>query len=140
MTPAALTTLSTRYSWALKLAGLKMPKKATHWARATHATWGDFSTIVKLEHLKQYLGHSKARGGVTDIYVAPTAELMPKEHRSYIRHIPTPAAVRRELASFTPKQLPHWRERKTVQSRSKKAREEQAARARARVFKHERLK
>jgi Site-specific recombinase XerC len=139
LTPAALTTLSTRYSWALKLAGLKMPKKATHWARATHATWGDLTKSVQLEHLKDYLGHSNARGGVTDIYVAQMAELMPKEHRSYIRHIPTMATVRRELAAFAPKELPHWRERKTVHSRSKKARAEQAARAAARVFKHAKL-
>lgn len=138
--PPALTTLSTRYAWALKLGGLKIPKKATHWARATHASWGDNSPLVTLQHLKTYLGHDRPRGGSTDVYVEQMAELMPKDHRAYIKHIPTMKTVRRELVSFTPETLPPWRERKTVQSRSKKARAEQAARAAARVFKHAKLK
>lgn len=140
LTPAALTTLSTRYAWALKLAGLKKPKKATHWARATHASWADPSPLISLEHLKVYFGHAAPRGGSTDDYVEQLVELMPDDHRRYIQHIPTPAAARAALKNFAPTALVPWRARRKLYSRSKSARAAQHARAVARVPKHGKLR
>lgn len=138
-TPAAVNTLIARFTRALKHAGLKQPKKATHWARATHATWGAVATMISAEQLKAYLGHATRYGGATDDYIHVMLEVMPDSHRSYIQHIPAPSEVRESLTTFKPAELPHWKERRAWQSRSKTAKEESRARGRARKPMHERL-
>lgn len=125
--------LGSRYAWALKYAGLKHPKKRTHWARATHATWGQLSKAVRLEDLKRYLGHSGAYGGSTDSYIDQLRKMMVPEHRTYISGIPTPKKVRTALKSFEPHELPPWRTRRQVFGRTKADIAARQARARARV-------
>ena len=121
--PGAQSTLVNRYARALMHSGMKREKKSTHWARATHATWGAASPLVTTEALKAYLGHQTRYGGSTDAYVHVMLEVMPSEHRRYIGHLPTPDEVRRALAEFTPVKVMSWRERRVWRSRSKAARE-----------------
>jgi len=135
----SIGTIVRRMSQALRYAGLKRQKKATHWSRATHATWGAASGSVPIEMLKAYLGHARPFGGATDDYVTVSAELIPKKHRRYIRHLPSPERIQNLLAAFEPAQLPPWQERRRIFSRSKTALEEQRARGRARKPMHARL-
>jgi integrase len=111
--PASKKTLISRFSEALHYAGLKRAKKATHWARATHATWGSVAAdVVRTEQLKAYLGHANKYGGATDDYIQTLRETMPASHRCYIRHLPTPDEVAKASASFTPAVRPPWRQRR----------------------------
>ena len=130
---ASTTTLSARYGWALAYAGLKRPKKRTHWARATHATWGQHSKAIQLADLQRYLGHSNAYGDTTSHYIAQLVQLMRAEHRTYINGIPTPRQVRAALKTFAPQELPPWKERRKVFGRTKADLAARQARARARV-------
>ncbi|MGI8496131.1 MAG: tyrosine-type recombinase/integrase [Gemmatimonadaceae bacterium] len=140
LTPATHTTLVNRYARALKYSGLKRPKKSTHWARATHATWGSTATaIITTEALKAYLGHKTRYGGSTDAYIHVMLEIMPAEHRRYIRHIPSPEEVREALKTFEPVELVPWRDRRVWQSRSNAARKAQHERALARKPMYDKL-
>lgn len=140
LTPATHTTLVNRYARALKYSGLKRPKKSTHWARATHATWGSTAAaIVTTEALKAYLGHKTRYGGATDAYIHVMLEIMPPEHRRYIRHIPSPDEVREALKTFKPVELVDWRDRRVWQSRSNAARKAQRERALARKPMYDKL-
>lgn len=110
--PAARKTVMSRVAEVLRWAGLKPPKKATHWARATHATWGSVRPdVLPKEALKAYLGHESPWGGATDDYVATLIEIMPPAHRHYIVHLPTPEEVECALNEFVPVERPTWVER-----------------------------
>ena len=110
--PPAKRTLMNRVAEVLTWAGLKVPKKATHWARATHATFGSgAANVLTTEELKAYLGHAVAYGGATDDYVQTMKELMRPEHRTYIRHLPSPEATRAALADFQPVDRDPWKDR-----------------------------
>ena len=139
-TRGTINSIVRRMSQALRYARLKRPQKATHWTRATHATWGFASGVLPVEALKVYLGHARAIGGETDVYVTITPELIPPAHRHYIRHIPSPDRVRELLATFEPAQLPHWKKRRRIYSRSKAAAAEQRKRGKARRPMHADLK
>ncbi|MHB1264552.1 MAG: hypothetical protein ACYC1S_09085 [Gemmatimonadaceae bacterium] len=94
-------TLAERYDRVLQLAGCKPPGKSTHWARATHATWGAAATdVVHPYALKAYIGHASPWGGETDRYVATLLELMTDSHRRYIQHLPSPSEVRAAAATL----------------------------------------
>lgn len=132
-TRASTTALSARYGWALAYAGLKRPKKRTHWARATHATWGQHSKAIQLEDLQRFLGHSNAYGDSTSRYIGQLVQMMRAEHRTYIDGIPTPKQVRAALRKFAPQELPPWKERRRVFGRKKTDLAARQARARAKV-------
>ena len=113
--PAAQNTLVARATKALRYAGVKPEGYATHWGRATHASWGALAEKVKAEELRHFLGHA-AFGGTTERYVTQMKALLRPEHRAYIA-LPTPAQVRAEMAAFRPNTL-DWRAWRTFQSRS----------------------
>ena len=110
---ASTRTLIQRLSEALRWAGLKRPGKATHWARATHATWAEQATdVLSFRQLQRYLGHAAERDDETTAgYIHVIKEMIPAEHRRYIRHLPTPAEVEESLQSLVLADRPGWRER-----------------------------
>lgn len=124
--PGALTTFVSRAAKALAYAGVKPPGKATHWGRATYATWGKGAPGVKGEELQHFLGHI-AFSGSTEEYIAMMIEMLRPAHRRFIK-IPSPARVRQLLKTFTPAETTPWRKRRKVQSRSRAARAARAAR------------
>lgn len=88
-------TLISRMDRVQVAAGLKVPQKATHILRATHVTWL-LAAGIEAATVKQYAGHSHARGGATDAYVDRRPPFFPPEHRECIM-LPTPEEIR-ELA------------------------------------------
>lgn len=106
-------TIGNRYSEALRLAGLKQVGKACHGTRATFATWASKQRkVLSTESLKAYLGHANPWGGATDDYIEELKEMMEPSHRHVIRHLPSPAEVAEAVKSFTPAELPNWRDRR----------------------------
>lgn len=100
--PTGHSTYIRRLGIILRLAGLKIPQKATHIFRATHITHGESrSDLVTHERLQQYVGHADAFGGVTDSYVDKRPPFMPDSHRQYIK-LPTPEEVRAVVPTFKP--------------------------------------
>jgi integrase len=100
-------TLGERFAMALTLAGQKQPKKQSHGFRATHATWGAAEhKILSTEQLKAFLGHANVWMGATDDYVDMMVGLLTPEHRTYIRHLPSPAQLEAAVAAFVPPALP----------------------------------
>lgn len=93
-------TLQSRFTTAVTLAGAKVPKKATHWARATFVNL--LRRKVSAEELKAYTGHAQAYGGATDDYLAAMLESMPAVHRELIDCLPGPAEVVGEAEGFRP--------------------------------------
>jgi len=92
-------SLAERYDRVLELADCKPPGKSTHWARATHATWGAAAPqLVSPFALKAYIGHASPWGGETDRYVTQLISLMADTHRKYIQHLPSPSKVRAAAA------------------------------------------
>jgi hypothetical protein len=91
------TTRSSKKTWGARIAtvekraGLKLPHKATHILRATHMSLA--KDRISDAALKEYVGHSTARGGATDIYMDLRPPFIPKKHRNYIR-LPSPDEVR----------------------------------------------
>lgn len=117
--------LQGKVAHALELAGLKIPQqlmdgKMTHWARATHISWAS----VEMERVEPfwlsiYVGHALSGRGapgtvpfaaITLRYMSQRATEMPERHRTYIRHLPAPEAVREALASFEASPVRHWTE------------------------------
>jgi integrase len=119
-TRPALNTLINKVSRALRLAGVKIAGKATHWARSTHISWAKHSSDVNAEELKHFLGHQPF-SGETDVYVAMLVKMLEPRHQRYIK-LPSPDEVRAKLADFDPKAF-DWRDGKTVQSRTKDAKD-----------------
>lgn len=114
-----------KMSHALELAGLKIPRvsmdsKATHWARATHISWGTTATeLIAPEWLSWYVGHGGDRRfhETTGLYMTVRPSTMPRSHREYIRHLPSPTAVNAMLATFEPSPVRSWRQRGRVRQR-----------------------
>ena len=100
-------TAGARLTKALVRAGVKPERYATHWGRATYASWGKHSPLVTGSMLKDFLGH-RSFSGTTEDYVAQILELLRPEHRLFIE-LPSPEAVREALAAFVPPAL-DWRE------------------------------
>lgn len=116
----AQTTLILRAKKVLAHAGIKLPRKATHWGRATYATWGKSTRDVKGEELQHFLGHAAFQGS-TDAYTAMLIELLRPAHRRFIK-IPTPDRIRELLKTLKPAATTPWKERRNAQSRSRAAR------------------
>lgn len=104
---AAQNTIARRMAMALKLAGVKLPGKASHGFRATHATYGDAHPDVDKKMLQRYLGHHAVYGASTDEYIRQMAALMTEAHRHYIQ-LPTPDEIRAALATFEPAPVEGW--------------------------------
>jgi hypothetical protein len=118
--PASAPTSGTcrrKVALALELAGLKVPMgrmdgTVTHWARATHISWGSTETQrIAPAWLMIYAGHALkglgaqgavAFGAITQGYMSQRAAEVPEGHRTYIRHLPAPEAIREALREFTP--------------------------------------
>ena len=126
---AAQNTLVTRATKALKYAGVKPVGYATHWGRATHASWGKHAPGLKGEELQHFLGHVAFKG-TTEAYTGMIISMLQEPHRRYIP-LPTPAEIRAELPSFEPETL-DWRSWRTFQPRTKAAK---AARRQRRLAK-----
>lgn len=110
---ASAKTIGARFTEVLRWAGLKRPGKATHWARATHASWGRAaSRMVSIEDLQDYLGHGEAHGETTSVYITSMAELLPEDHKRYIQHLPDPETATALAADFEPVERPGWRNRR----------------------------
>lgn len=110
---ASAKTIGARFTEVLRWAGLKRPGKATHWARATHASWGRAaSRLVSIEDLQDYLGHGEAHGETTSVYITSMAELLPEDHKRYIQHLPNPETATALAADFEPVERPAWRKRR----------------------------
>ena len=130
--PAAQNTIADRIGHALKLAGLKRPRKETHGLRATYASLLDQSGEVTERMVRRYLGHQRIYGCSTDRYVRQMIAEMKDSHRDIIK-LPTPDEVRAQVASFKPVEPAPRRECKKPWGRSKAAKEERQKRPK-RVF------
>ncbi len=91
----------------MRMANLKIPQKATHACRATHATIGGLNPVlVDLPSLQTYLGHEAHGGGATEVYMNRShlnmvIAAMPEAHRELIQ-LPTPSEVAALLPDFVP--------------------------------------
>lgn len=100
-------TMIRRVGEVMRMAGLKIPGKATHACRATHATIGGLqSVLVDLPSLQTYLGHEAHGGGATEVYMNRShlnlvIAAMPAAHRELIK-LPTPSEVAALLPDFVP--------------------------------------
>lgn len=100
--PAGTSTYQGRCAVILELAGLRVRQKATHIFRATHITWGiERPDLVQANELKAYIGHARAHGETTSLYVDGRPPFMPERTRSYI-DLPTPEQIASNVASFQP--------------------------------------
>jgi hypothetical protein len=101
------STFGKKFTRVLIAAGVKTPKKATHWARATFATWcSHMPNVLSREALKAYLGHENVYGGATDDYVQTMIQLMPAAHRELMTALPSPTEVMAMVERFVPVQQP----------------------------------
>ena len=124
-TPPTRKALGTRFRNALIIAGLKQPKKESHGFRATYASWGAAEhQLVSREQLKAFLGHANAWLGATDDYVEVMAAMITPEHRTFIKHLPSPAEVRAALTDFKPMALPPKRKPRSKSARTSRKRSE----------------
>lgn len=133
----SIEALRGRWSRVLERAQLSQVGRATHWARATHATWGAAATSsVSVENLRRFLGHASAHGATTGTYVEPEklVRMIEPKHREYI-DIPAYDEVERAAqesidATCASDSRPRasWRERKRPWKRDRASREERAAR------------
>lgn len=129
---AAANTIARRIAMALELAGVKIPRKATHPLRATYASQMEASQLVSAGLIKRYLGHHRVYKTSTDKYIRQLVSMMKKSHRSVIR-IPSPARVRAMLDTFEPAPVQPWKKRRKPKSRSRAAKEARRAQPRRRL-------
>lgn len=121
-TPGAQNTIASRIAKAMELAGLKIPRKATHPLRATFASQAEASELLSSKVLRRYLGHHRVYGTSTDRYIKQLVSMMKPSHREVIK-LPTPDEVRALLGSFEPAPVKNWKERRKPQSRTNAAKE-----------------
>lgn len=121
-TPGAQTTITARIAKAMELAGVKIPKKATHPLRATFASQAEASELISDKVLRRYLGHQRVYNTSTDRYIKQLVSMMKPSHRQVIK-LPTPDEVRALLDSFEPAPVKSWKERHKPQSRTNAAKE-----------------
>lgn len=111
-----------RIAKAMELAGVKIPRKATHPLRATFASQAEASELLSDKVLRRYLGHHRVYGTSTDRYIKQLISMMKPSHREAIK-LPTPNEVRALLDSFEPASVKSWKERRKPKSRSNAAKE-----------------
>lgn len=99
--------LSQRAVVALRHAGVKPPKKRTHWGRSTWISWATMNHQITAEEVQHFVGH-QVYEGTTDEYVEFLLEMLKPEHRDLFS-LPTPEEVKELTESFVPVQR-DWRE------------------------------